>query len=209
MTSDINSIGAARQARRTISHKLMGGKLNVYRRENSRFWQCATFMKGRNFRVSTKEESLDQAKQMAEDWFFDLSARARTGTLQVGKTFKEVAKVFVKEYETTTQGHRSPKWVQGHKDRLRLHILPYFGNMPVAAITGGVAQDYRVQRATKPNDWEEMQANRVEAGKLYRDWKPPARNTIHNEIVTLNMVLKTALRYQWINHVADIRVIPC
>lgn len=200
-----NTERAARETRRTISHKLMGGKLNVYRRENSRFWQCSTFMKGKNFRSSTKEESLEHAKQMAEDWFLDLTARARTGTLQVGKSFKEVTGVFIKEYETTTQGHRSPKWVQGHKDRLRLHLLPYFGAMPVAAINGGVVQDYRVQRATKPADWEDIQAERVAEGKPYRQWKPPARNTLHNEVVTLSMVLKTALRYQWVSHLPDIR----
>ena len=71
----------ARAPRRDLSHKLMGGKLHVYRRENSRFWQCATFLKGRNHRASTKEDSLAKAKDFAEDWFLDLTARARTGTL--------------------------------------------------------------------------------------------------------------------------------
>jgi integrase len=34
--------------------------------------------------------------------------------------------------------------------------------------------------------------------------KPPARNTIHNEIVTLRMVLKCAQRNGWIEHVPDL-----
>jgi hypothetical protein len=37
-----------------------------------------------------------------------------------------------------------------------------------------------------------------------KPWKPPARNTIHNEIVTLNMVLKTAQRHGWLEHVPDL-----
>ena len=33
----------------------MEGKLHVYRRENSPYWQCATYLSGRNYRQSTKE----------------------------------------------------------------------------------------------------------------------------------------------------------
>jgi hypothetical protein len=49
------------------SHELMGGKLQVYQRGNSRFWQCAASVGGKQRRASTKEESLALAKQVAED----------------------------------------------------------------------------------------------------------------------------------------------
>jgi hypothetical protein len=39
-------------------HELMGGKLHIYKRENSRFWQCSTYLAGMNRRMTTKEESL-------------------------------------------------------------------------------------------------------------------------------------------------------
>ena len=90
-------------------------------------------------------------------------------------------------------GQRSPKWVQGHKDRLRLHILPYFGSMDLSSISSGMAQEYRAYRMTKPDDWDDD-----------KDWKPPARKTIHNEVVTLSMVLKTALRHGWIDYIPDL-----
>jgi hypothetical protein len=45
----------------TAHHELLGGKLHVYRRDRSRFWQCAAFLGGQNFRISTKEESLARA----------------------------------------------------------------------------------------------------------------------------------------------------
>ena len=51
-----------------VTHALMGGKLHVYKRPGSRFWQCSAYEAGRNRRVSTKEESLPHAKQVAEDW---------------------------------------------------------------------------------------------------------------------------------------------
>ena len=177
------------------THKLMGGKLNLYKRENSRFWQCSTFLEGRNHRTSTKEESLAQAKEFAEDWYLELRAKARTGTLKTGKTFASAAKVFEKEYEASTRGHRSPKWVQGHKDRIRLHLMPYFGNKVLSGITEGAIQEYRVHRMTEPDDWDEEEKG--------RSWKPPARNTIHNEVVTLSMVLKTAKRHGWLETLPD------
>jgi hypothetical protein len=34
--------------------------------------------------------------------------------------------------------------------------------------------------------------------------KPPARSTLHDEIVTLRMVLKTAIRHGWLEHVPDL-----
>lgn len=30
------------------THSLMGGKLHVYKRENSRYWQCSTYLNGKN-----------------------------------------------------------------------------------------------------------------------------------------------------------------
>lgn len=177
------------------THKLMGGKLNLYKRENSRFWQCSTFLEGRNRRTSTKEESLAQAKEFAEDWYLELRAKARAGTLKSGKTFAQAATVFEKEYEASTRGHRSPKWVQGHKDRIRLHLMPYFGNKVLSGITEGAIQEYRVHRMTEPEDWNEEEQG--------RQWKPPARNTIHNEVVTLSMVLKTAKRHGWLETLPD------
>jgi integrase len=34
--------------------------------------------------------------------------------------------------------------------------------------------------------------------------KPPARSTLHDEIVTLRLALKTAIRHEWIDHLPDL-----
>lgn len=39
--------------------------------------------------------------------------------------------------------------MQGHKDRIRLHLLPYFGKKSVSQITSGVVQQYRMHRMTE------------------------------------------------------------
>src|SRR5260221_517727 len=95
-------------------HELMGGKLHVYKRENSRFWQASAYLAGQNRRVSTKEESLAHAKDFAEDWYLELRGKARSGDLKKGKHFKEAAAQFLREYEIITQGQRSKAWVESY-----------------------------------------------------------------------------------------------
>lgn len=176
------------------THKFLGGKVNLYKRGRSRYWQYSTYIGGKNRRTSTKQESLALAKDFAEDWYLDLRGKKRSGELTAERTFADAATKFEAEYEAITQGQRSPKWVQGHKDRIRLHLLPFFGSTSVIEITSGMVQDYRIQRMTKPDDWLDE----------VKEWKLPARKTIHNEVVTLSMVLKTALRHNWIDYIPNL-----
>jgi hypothetical protein len=173
-------------------HELFGGKLHVYKRDNSRFWQCSTFLGGRNYRISTKEESLGHAKDIAEDWYLELKGKSRAGELKHGKTFKFAAAQFRKEYEALTAGERNAKYVSGHWDRLRVHLEPFLGDKVVSEITPGLVQEYRVHRATS--------RKHPKTGESLR----PSRTTIHHEIVTLRHVLKTAERHGWLQYVPDL-----
>jgi hypothetical protein len=85
-------------------------RAHVYRRENSSHWQCSTYLAGRNWRKSTKEESIVLAKDIAEDWYLGLMGKSRAGELKAGKTFKQAAELFLLEYETITQGERNPHY---------------------------------------------------------------------------------------------------
>lgn len=181
------------------SHDLFGGRVHVYKRDESRFWQCATFLNGRNFRKSTKEDSLSHAKEIAEDWYLELRGKYRAGLLTHEKTFSEVAAEFMHEYEVITQGQRSSKWTEGHAIRLRIHLKPFFGDLYISEITSGTVQEYRVHRmqsAGKPNP--HAKDNRPVKNK------PPSRSTIHNEIITLRQVLKTAVRHGYIDSLPDL-----
>jgi len=84
-------------------HALMGGKLHVYRRENSGSWQCSSYLAGRNHRVSTRTESLAHAKDFAHDWYLELHGKFRRGEVKAEKTFKEAAAQFEREYEVITE----------------------------------------------------------------------------------------------------------
>jgi integrase len=170
-----------------ITHEIMAGKVHVYLRDTSPVWQCATFFKGRNHRISTKEEGLDQAKRVAEEWYIGLRGKDKAGILLNEKTFKFAAERFTMEYGLITDGQRAQKWTEGHQIRLRIHLLPFFGNIGLSQITPGKVQDYRIHRI-----------------KTCKRDKPPARSTMHDEVVTLRLVLKTAIRHAWLAHLPDL-----
>jgi integrase len=170
-------------------HTLLGGKVHVYRRDNSSRWQCATYLAGKNRRVSTKEDSLGKAKDFAEDWYLQLRGKARNGEINDEKTFREAAVQFEREYQIITEGQRNPEYVEGHSTRLRLHLVPFFGDMGLSEITPGQIQEYRIHR-------------HEEAVKEYG--KPPARSTMHQEIVVLRQTLKAAVRHRWLDRLPDL-----
>jgi hypothetical protein len=126
-----------------ITHEIMAGKVHVYLRDTSPVWQCATFFKDRNHRISTKEEGLEQAKKIAEEWYLRLRGKDKAGILLNEKTFKFAAERFTMEYGLITDGQRAQKWTEGHQIRLRVHLLPFFGNIGLSQITPGKVQDYR------------------------------------------------------------------
>ena len=170
-------------------HTILGGKVHVYRRDNSSRWQCATYLAGKNRRVSTKEDSLAKAKDFAEDWYLGLRGKARNGELSNEKTFREAAVQFEREYQIITEGQRNAEYVQGHSTRLRVHLVPFFGDMGLSEITPGQIQEYRIHR-------------HEEAVKEHG--KPPARSTMHQEIVVLRQTLKAAVRHRWLDRLPDL-----
>ena len=209
------------------THSIMDGKVHVYRRENSRFWQCATYLSGRNHRQSTKQDNLAFAVEFARDWYMDRVAEdrlRRRGILPnaIGaprppppaevprprapgeKTFREAALSFVREFESITQGERNAEYVASKSRALRLYLLPFFGDTPLSAVSAGMIQDYRVHRLTPPEPKAAVYNLR---GRLVKGrpkaWTRPKRNTLHSEIVCLRQVLKTANRKGWIAALPD------
>lgn len=171
----------------TEKHTLPGLKVHVYKRPDSPIWQCSAYLAGKNRRFSTKETSLAKAKEFAEDWYLELRGKGARGEIKNEKTFRAAADQFTREYEVITEGHRSPKWVEGHKARLRLHLLPYFGKLGLSEVTSGAVQEYRIHR--------------IQGGE---SGKGVSRSTLHDEVVTLRQVLKTAIRHNWLTHLPDL-----
>jgi integrase len=168
---------------------ILGGKVHIYKRPNSSHWQCSSYFAGKNRRTSTKEDSLSKAKEIAEDWYLQLRGKLRSGEIKTEKTFREASEQYLREYDIITQGQRSKIYVKGQHWRSTVHLVPFFGNMGLSEITAGKVQEYRIHRH------EEAMKKRG---------KPPAYNTMHQEIVTLRQTLKTAIRQGWLDHLPDL-----
>ncbi len=170
-------------------HTILGGKVHVYKRANSSLWQCSSYFASKNRRTSTKEESLSKAKEIAEDWYLQLRGKLRSGEIKTEKTFREASELFLREYDIITQGQRSKVYVEGQQRRSQGHLVPFFGQLGLSEITAGKIQDYRIHRH------EEAVA---------KHGKPPARNTMHQEMVALRQTLKTAIRHGWLDRLPDL-----
>jgi len=170
-------------------HEILGGKVQLFRRPRSSYWQCRASVGGAQLRHSTKTDSLSQAKDVAEDWYFTLKGKLARGERIGEPTFADAAKRFMTEFKVITAGQRSPRYVQRHQERLNLYLLPFFGAKAISQITSGLIQDYRIDRITKGG---------TDRKTGERNGKAPSRSTMHQELVCLRQVLKCANRHGWL-----------
>ena len=204
----------------TETHSLMDGKLRLYRRVGSPFWQCSTFLGGRNHRQTTKEVSLVFAKEFAREWYMERYAdeRRRRRSLppfapreelasepvdvprpapkpsRKGPSFREATEAFLAETAVIIEGERSEVYMVQKQRHVRLHLLPFFGDKALTEVTAGLIQEYRVHRATSRTD------------RVTGQPKRPTRSTMHGETVTLRQILKTANRKGWLAALPDMSV---
>lgn len=168
-------------------HALMDGRLHLYKRPNSTKWQCSTYLAGKNRRESTGQEILAHAKEFAEDWYLNLRGMARAGVLKSGKSFAFAAEAFMTEFRAMTLGQRSDKYLAMQEMRIRVHLMPFFDGCVLADVTSSKIQEYRLHRAINAHTGQ-----------------PTARSTLHQEIVALRQILKTAQRHGWIVGLPDL-----
>ena len=173
-------------------HAIAEEKVRLYKRPSSHYWQCYVQLGGKTHRTSTKEEDFALATEFAKRWHLELQGMNARGEIRRGKTFAEAAEQYQREFKVLTAGERHPLYVKGHETRLRLHLLPYFGNKLLTEVNSGLIYDYRIHRAG-----EVIQAPKSRG-------KTPSRNTIHQEIVLLSQILKMAMRRGWINALPDL-----
>jgi integrase len=170
-------------------HEMFDGRLHVYMRDGSRYWQCSAFLADRNWRVSTKTDSLSEAKDIAEDWYLGLRGKLKAGTLKHERTFRQAADQFREEYESLVGGERHPEYVNGHWRRLKNHLVPFFGTLGLSEVTRAKVQEYRIKRRKDTVPGRNT---------------PPSRSTLHQEIVVLRQVLKTAELHGWISAIPNL-----
>jgi hypothetical protein len=116
--------------------------------------------------MTTKEDSLAHAKEIAENRYLELRGKSRAGQLKSEPTFKHAAERFLLEYATLTVGQRNPRYIQSQKDRLRFCLVPFFGKKVLSEITPGLVQEYRIARSPTPRVASRLR----EARRIKRSW---------------------------------------
>jgi len=178
------------------SHEMFDGRLQLYRRSGGRFWQMAARVGKERFRETTKEESLERAKDIAEEWYLGLRGKLRNGEIvKKEKTFREAAEGYLREIRVLAATTRSPKYVLLLELRLKVHLLPFFGDNSLSEINRGLIQAYRVKRAEETIK---------KTARPETPGKPPARSTMTQEIVHIRQVLKWAEGMAWIPFVPNL-----
>ena len=136
-----------------------------------------------------KKRALSARRILPKTGILNLKESSGAERSSARRPFAQAAEQFLREYEIITEGQRNAQYVEGHGRRLKLHLLPFFGQMGLSEISAGQAAGVPHSPARKGD---------AERGK------PPARNTLHQEIVCLRQVLKTAIRHGWLNHLPDL-----
>jgi len=170
-------------------HYLLNGKLRLYMRNDSPYWQCSTILGDRNWRATTREGDLSRAKDIAEGWYWALREKFAAKEIKPLRRFRDVASAFYEEYKILTADIRSPSTAVNHASRIRLHLNPFFGHMPIDKITTRTVMDFRV--------WRQQRA-------IAERGKPIAQQTRKHEIVTLRMILGFAELKGWIDFLPDL-----
>lgn len=185
----------ATRALKQKSHVILGGKVHIYRRGKRGHYHCSASIEGKQHRSATGADDLQLAKEIAEQWYMKLRGLVTSGDLEKvtarkrEKTFKAAAEKFLEEFPVLTEGQRNPIYIAGHERRARKYLIPFFGKKGLSEITGGLVNEYRMFRIADAKE---------------RWGKPPARTTMHQEIVCLRQILKTAIRHQWLASLPDL-----
>jgi integrase len=182
------------------AHTMFDGRLQIYKRGH--VWSCAARVGGQRFRISTGVELLEQAKDVAEEWYLGLRGKLREGRIvPKERTFGEATEQYLREVRVLAATVRSASYVDNLEYRLNAHVKPYFGDKPLSAINKGLVQTYRVKRAEETIAKTTVPAK---GDKPEIKGKPPARSTMLQEIVIIRQVLKHAEGLGWIPFVPNL-----
>lgn len=116
---------------------VLDGKLHIYKRERSPYWQCGFHHKGVYIRSNTKLTELDQATEAAKAWYYGKQTEIKHGIPVAPKKdrFEHYAKQAIADYEAMAKaGRASPSYAKAIKTIIDKTLIPYFGNYPLSSL---------------------------------------------------------------------------
>ena len=135
-------------------HHLLDGKITLYIREKSEYWQVRFLLPNKEFmRLSTGEYDLERAKTQAVILYETFKTKIKMGTPLRVKTFGDVARLVLKDIRTSKQQNKFKKTYRDYVFVIQKYLLPFFGRKNIAELT---AEDI-----TEFEAWRESQMGKV------------------------------------------------
>lgn len=125
-------------------------KLTLYRRANSKRWQARLLLQnGEWHRFSTKTTDLDAAKDFALRQFYTADFRKQNNLPESTRKLKRVAMFTINRMREELDAGGGKVVFVDYISAIDRYIIPYFGNMDVAAIKVSDLQDFDKWRTDK------------------------------------------------------------
>ena len=130
-------------------HHLLNGKITLYIREKSAFWQARfTMPNGEYIRLSTGHYDLEEAKVQSVILFETLKVKIRLGTPLRIKTFGDVARLVLREIRASKQQNKHKKIYRDYVFVIQKYLLPFFGRKEIIALTADDIHEFEAWRVT-------------------------------------------------------------
>ena len=130
--------------------KILDGQVSVFRRPNSRNWQCRFKLPTGQWHVaSTGTDVHEQARQQAISIYAAVNARVEQGLAVQSRTFDQIA---LQEIDAMTKKAKSGEGKQTYADyvfALNKYLIPFFGKTEVSQITAEQIKDFEAWRISQ------------------------------------------------------------
>ena len=146
---NLQSFFKEEQDRKSQLHHLLDGKITLYIREKSAYWQARfTMPNGEYIRLSTGHYDLEEAKIQSVILFETLKVKVRLGTPLRIKTFGDVARLVLKEIRASKQQNKHKKIYRDYVFVIQKYLLPFFGKKEIIALTADDIHEFEAWRIT-------------------------------------------------------------
>ena len=137
---------------------VLDGKLHIYKRPRSSYWQCGFHHSGLYVRTSTKLADQSAAIEKAKQWYYEKQVEIRMGAPIAPRhtTFAFQAELAIKDYERLAESGGSKKYANSLKMLLNNDLIKFFGKYPLSSINQQLWNRYLHQRLIKSNTNNEV-----------------------------------------------------
>lgn len=186
--------------------KLPNIPVAVYTRGRSPNWYVRVRLPGdgRYRRKSTNTTVIDDAKQLATQFYYELVGKKEAGIQLDGKRFSEVAQLYCNDLDRQLAlGEAQSKKVEQYKAVVNRYLVRFFGNKQIDLIANKDITDYTNWRKTYWMEGPGKQVTHItyrRAGKKYKKEVTrtvPSAGTIRIENIPLRSIFKLACANGW------------